>query len=152
MTQYGQALTDVVTNHLNSQVDAILANPDTADAGELSYVQSQMQEALGDTLALQTPGSFVNLQKSLVKVLVYDKNSLQLLSLAQTDPVKASLLFQDEDSNYEAAQQELQDNITQLGTSTVSLQLGPQEATSPSAFVAMVTTSLEFKPPMLSLK
>jgi PKD domain len=139
VTQYGEALSDAMGNHLNAQVDAILDNADTADVGELNYVQSQIQQALGDTLALQTPAPLVNLQKSMVKVLVYDKNSLGLLTLAQTDPVKASLIFQDEDSNYQSAEQELEDNINQLGGNTVSLQ---QDPTSPNAFVAMLDDAL----------
>jgi len=139
IAQYDAALTDAVNNHLTPQVDAILDSPDTADTGEMSYVEAQIQQTLGDTLALQTPASLVGLQKSMVKVLVYDKNSLQLLTLANTDPVKASLIFQDEDENYESAQQELQTDIDQLGGGNLSVQSDP---TSPSAFVAIVDKAL----------
>lgn len=136
---YYTALNDVLSNHFNGQVESILSNPDTADNNELSYVQTQMQEALGDTLALETPPSLVNFQKDLVKIFVYDKNFFQLLTLAQTDPVKASLIFNDEDNAFQLAQQDFQQDSQEIVSSTVSLQ---QNSASPSKIVAMVDSML----------
>jgi hypothetical protein len=65
ITAYDEALNDVTNNHFNSQVQAILNDPDTADMDDLSYIGTQMQEALGDTLALETPPSLVHFKKTL---------------------------------------------------------------------------------------
>ena len=119
---YNTALNDIMTSHVTARVQTILSNADAADANDLTYVQSQVQQALGDTLALEIPASLVHFQKDLVRIFVYDKNFFQLLTLAQTDPVKASLIFQGESSNFQLAQQEFQKDSQEIASGTVSLQ------------------------------
>ncbi len=119
---YGKALEGVLSAHIDDRVKSILNNSGDADTSDLAYIQSQMQQTLGDTLALQTPSQLVPFQKDMVKIFVYDKNFFQLLTLAQTDPVKASLIFQTEDSKFQLAEQKLQEDSQAIANNAVSLQ------------------------------
>lgn len=141
IAQYDTAFSNVVSSHLTSQVDTILDNPDTADTSDLASVGTAIQQTLGDTLALQTPASLVGTQRDLVKLLVYDKNSIQLLVLAQTDPVKASLIYQQESDKFQAAEDAFQADINKMSSSTGATSLNA-DPTSPDAFVAMVDAAL----------
>ena len=83
-------------------------NPDSSRAG---YVKDQVQGALDDTLGLTTPASLVDFQKSLVKILVYQKNMLALAASVGNDPVKASLTLQSQESDYTAALSDFQNQM-----------------------------------------
>jgi hypothetical protein len=74
-----------------------------------------------------------------VKILVYDKNFFQLLTLAQTDPVKASLIFQAEDTQFDLAQQEFAADSQEIASGTVSIQ---DNTPPPNKLVAMVDSAL----------
>ncbi|HUD10855.1 MAG TPA: hypothetical protein VMS08_00470, partial [Candidatus Saccharimonadia bacterium] len=127
LTNYGNAVNDILNNHINTQVQSIASDQtDTATAGDLAYVASQMQSALQDTASLKTPAPAVAYQKSLLASLVYEKNMLQLYTLAQTDPVKASLIFEQEDQKFSAVQQNFLNQAQDLTSKDLSLQQVPQ--------------------------
>jgi hypothetical protein len=81
-----------------------------------------VQGTLQDTASLKTPSAAEAYQKSLLTYLVYQKNMLQLYTLAQTDPVKASLVFQQEDQKFSLAKQSLLNQAQDLESNFLSLQ------------------------------
>jgi hypothetical protein len=125
LMNYGNALNDIMNSHLdtNAQVQSIVGDTSgSADASDLSFVGAQVESALQDASALQVPTPAVAYQKSLITDLVYEKNLIQLNTLAQTDPVKASLLFQQEDNRFYAVQTNFLDQAQSLTSKTLSLQ------------------------------
>jgi hypothetical protein len=84
----------------NTDIGGILGEENAADA---QTITNQTQETLQTVAAIPTPSSMVGLQESFIKLLVYEKNSTQLISEAATDPLRSSLTFQDEQSKYDLA-------------------------------------------------
>lgn len=122
--QYGTAIKNILDSHIaaNTQIQNLLSNAsDTPSPDDLTYLQSQIQNTLEDTAAVETPASLVGYQKSLIKVLVYEKNIVQLTNLAQTDPAKASLILQGESAKFSAAEQDLANQGAKIDQN-VSLQ------------------------------
>jgi hypothetical protein len=88
-------------------------------------IQTQMQGALQDVSAIPTPTPLVPFQKSFLKLLVYEKNMSALVADANTDPLKSSLLFQEEQGDYDLT-------ITQFETAWQSAAGGQPFPTSTS--------------------
>jgi hypothetical protein len=128
LTNYGDAVNGILNNHLDAQVQSIAGDQtDSATTGDITYVESQVQNALQDAASLKTPTPAAAYQKSLLANLVYEKNMLQLYSLAQTDPVKASLIFQQEDTKFSAVKQNFLDQAQELTSNYLSLEQIPQK-------------------------
>jgi hypothetical protein len=128
LTDYGEAMNGILNGHLNAQVQSIASNQtDSATTGDITYVESQVQSALQDAASLKTPAPAAAYQKSLLANLVYEKNMLQLYTLAQTDPVKASLIFQQEDTKFSAVQQNFVNQAQELTSNYLSLEQAPQK-------------------------
>ena len=63
LTNYGDAVSGILNNHLNSQVQSIASNQaDAATQSDLTYVQSQVQSTLQDAASLKTPAPAVAYQ------------------------------------------------------------------------------------------
>ena len=125
LTTYGNAITSIVNSHLNdnSQVQSIVGDQTGGtSASDLTFVESQVQSALQDISSLKVPTPAVAYQKSLLADLVYEKNLIQLNNLAQTDPVKAALVFQQEDEKFYSVQTNFLDQGQSLASKTISLQ------------------------------
>jgi hypothetical protein len=128
LTNYGDAVNGILNNHLNAQVQSIASNQtDAATASDIAYVESQVQNALKDAASLKTPAPAKAYQKSLLANLVYEKNMLQLYTLAQTDPVKASLIFEQEDTKFSAVQKDFANQAQELTSKYLSLERVPQK-------------------------
>ena len=125
LTTYGNAITSIIDSHLNknSQVQSIVGDQTgNTSASDLAFVESQVQSALQDISSVKVPTPAVAYQKSLLADLVYEKNLIQLNSLTQTDPVKAALVFQQEDEKFYSIQTNFLDQGQDLASRTVSLQ------------------------------
>ena len=128
LTSYGNAMNDVLNNHFTTQVQTILNNQTSlADASDVSYLTSQIQNALKDVASLKTPAPVVAYQKSFLTQLVYEKNMLQLYTLAQSDPVKASLIFEQESQKFDVVNQTLLNQAQNLESNFLSFQSVPQK-------------------------
>ncbi|HEY5221285.1 MAG TPA: hypothetical protein VIJ29_04055 [Candidatus Paceibacterota bacterium] len=129
LTNYGNDVYNTLNNHLsdNARVQSIVTEDPTSgvSADELAYVESQVQGTLQDISSLKVPTPAVAYQKSLLTYLVYEKNMADLNALAQTDPVKASLIFQGEQQNFTAAQQDLLNKAQALQQNSLSLEQIP---------------------------
>jgi hypothetical protein len=96
---------------LNSQ------NPDPAAA---EVVSGKIQAALQASMGLQTPAAAVNFQKSLIKMLVYEKNTLALLQNVSADPVKTGFILQAEEQKYNTALEEFQNETKKASALGIS--------------------------------
>jgi hypothetical protein len=123
LTNYGTDVDNTLNSHVNAQVQSIISSTtDSATPSDLSYVQSQIQNTLQDVASLKVPAPAVAYHKSLLAELVYQKNMAQLSALAQTDPVKASIIFQEEQQKFSAVQQNLLTQAQDLASKSLSLQ------------------------------
>ncbi len=109
---YGSALTDILNKNLISSGMQNVLNQ-TADPSSLPYLHDNIKTALRDISGLKTPAAGVNFQKSLVKILVYDKNSIDLFNGTSSDPLKSAVVFQAEQNNYQLALNEFQTAVQQ---------------------------------------
>lgn len=127
IANYSQSLSEVInTGLIASNVQTIVSNP-TPDPSQANFVASQMEQTLSDAIALPVPKPLTAFQESLITMLVYEKNELQLAANVGDDPVKTSLILQDEETKYDAAVQNFQ---TQLQNASAlqgfSFGTGPQ--------------------------
>ncbi len=128
LTNYGDAVNSILNNHINAQVQSIASNQaGNATANEITYTESQMQSALQDAASLKTPAPAEAYQKSLLANLVYEKNMLQLYTLAQTDPLKASVIFEQENAKFSAVQQNFANQAQKLTSNYLSFEQVPQK-------------------------
>jgi hypothetical protein len=128
LTNYGEAVDSILNSHINAQVQSIASNQaGNATANEITYTESQMQSALQDAASLKTPAPAEAYQKSLLANLVYEKNMLQLYTLAQTDPVKASVIFEQENTKFSAVQQNFANQAQKLTSNYLSFEQVPQK-------------------------
>jgi hypothetical protein len=126
ITNYGNALNGILNSHLDAQFQSIIGSQtDLADASSAAYLESQVQGTLQDTASLKVPTLALAYQKSLLAELVYEKNMLQLYTLAQTDPVKASLIFDQEDAKFALVKQNLSSQDQSLQNESLSFEQAP---------------------------
>ncbi|HVN26555.1 MAG TPA: PKD domain-containing protein [Candidatus Paceibacterota bacterium] len=140
IAQYGKALNDVLTKHfvstnLSEAVDSLGTDP-----GQMAAINTQIQGSLGDVLALRVPSQLADFHKSLVMMLVYEKNSLQLAEGANADPVKTGIIFKEEQAKYQAALQNLQ--LQMQKASQVGLYFGKNSNEDVSASISFVDNIL----------
>lgn len=84
----------------NSNIGGILGQQDPAS---VSIIEAQIQKMLQQATSTPTPTSLVGLQRSLIKLLVYEKNIVALATNSSSDPLKASLVFKGEQAGYDLA-------------------------------------------------
>lgn len=138
VSQYSNALNDIVSSHFIDTGIVAMVNAQNEDPAKAPYIRSQIAGALGDTLGLSVPAPLVNLQKSMVKVLVYEKNILALLNNVNNDPVKTSLILSDEENNYNTAVQDLSKQMQNAATvQGFSFGITPSGASGHNGAVAL---------------
>ncbi len=125
---YTNALNNIVNEDFIATNLMSIVNSQNPDPTQVSFVQSHIQKALSDSLALQTPAPLIAFQKSWVKMLVYQKNYLALLTDANTDPVKTALLLQNESVAYNAATQNFQNEMQNAQVNGISFGSAPKVA------------------------
>jgi hypothetical protein len=111
----------------------------TRDPNASSYMSDKVQTALQDIAGLQVPSSEKNLQKSLVRLLVYEKNMLSLATATSSDPLKTGLIFQIESQRYATAIQNFQTELQKTPIQNLSANL-PEE--NQNGIVAFINTAL----------
>lgn len=141
---YSDALNSIVNRRFVSTGLVSMVNSQSPDSSRVGDIQSQVQGALSDTLALQAPASLVNLQKSLVKVLVYEKNVLTLLQNANDDPVKTSLILSREENKYNDAIQNLRTEM-QKAAAVQGFSFGTTPGVTKNRAVALFDAILGIK-------
>jgi len=117
------------------------AGGDTANA---AYIQSSVTSALNSSAKLQTPANLADFQKSLVKLLVYEKNSLALAANANADPVKTSIVFQNEQLKYNVALGDFQ-NQFEKAQNVKGFSLGGTVGKNESNGIAFLNSLLGIK-------
>jgi hypothetical protein len=71
------------------------------DPSNFGAITPALKSVTQDIAQTPTPKNLASFQKSLVAALVYQRNMANLADLAQTDPVKASLIYQAESTKYD---------------------------------------------------
>jgi hypothetical protein len=99
--QYSDALNGVFDKDLVQSGIQDLVGQKGLDPSNFAAIESPLQGAVSDAASTPTPAKLVTFQKSLVAMLVYERNMAALADEAKTDPVKASLVFQNEENAYD---------------------------------------------------
>ncbi len=94
-------LLDTVKNEVNANNEE--------DASVLPRAGSAVVDMLGAAIALPTPASLVDFQKSFIKLLVYENAVSSLEQNTSDDPGKAALVLQYKQSDYDQAVQNFSD-------------------------------------------
>jgi len=95
-----------VETNLQSMLDQ------NADPNAAGYVHDQIQSALQNVGGLKVPAAAADFQKSIVKLLVYEKNLAELVrSASGDDPLKAVLVFQTQREKYSATLQDFKNEL-----------------------------------------
>ncbi|HEX4103856.1 MAG TPA: PKD domain-containing protein [Candidatus Paceibacterota bacterium] len=126
--QYVNALNTIGNDYfVNTDLQDSL-NSATVGPSDIDFAGTQVGDALNGVKNLVVPANLADFQKSLVKLLVYEQNSLALANSTSTsaDPVKSALVFQAEDAKYQAALQDFQDEF-QSATQSGLLTLAPNQ-------------------------
>ena len=119
ITNYASAIQDIFNqNFVQTNLQAMLDNNDDPSAG--AYIQPKIQTALKDIAGLQTPASLVDFQKSLITLLVYEKNTLALGEgiASSSDPLKTALILQAEANKYNVVTQNFQNSLQRASAVT----------------------------------
>jgi len=132
LATYGSALDAILNNDIvQPDLQDMLSN--NADPSFEPYVESKVQIALQDIAGLKTPAPAVALQKSLIKTLVYSKDSIALAANANTDPLKTELILQAEGTKYDEAVNDLQTQVQNAQAQNLfSMSNMPTETGSPN--------------------
>jgi hypothetical protein len=146
MTNYSAALGNIFNqDFVQTNIQAMVTNnSDPSDAG---YVSNEIDSALKDIAGLQTPQSAVEFQKSLLKMLVYEKNILGLLNTTSSDPMKMALTIQGENAPYNTVTQNFSEQLKKIsGVNGFSLAIPSATPVAPKGFVGFIDNVLGIKP------
>jgi hypothetical protein len=116
VASYSAALQNLFDQYFIKTNLQSMASGGNSDSVDPAYVNSQIQGALQAATKIPTPVPVVSFQKSLVKLLVYEKNTLALAENSSDDPVKNSLVIQAEQQKYNLAIQDVRTEMQKLST------------------------------------
>lgn len=103
-TAYSDAITKVFNDSfVQSGIQSIVSNTAGADPTNAKVARSSVEGALASAATINTPTNLGGFHKSLIKLLVYEKNTLSLAENVNADPVKTSIVFQNEQLKYNLA-------------------------------------------------
>ena len=105
ISAYSDALNGALEKNLVQTGAQSLVGQQNLDPSNFAVVTPALQAAARDVAQTPTPQKLASFQKSLVAALVYQRNMANLASLAETDPVKASLIYQAQSAKYDAVLQ-----------------------------------------------
>jgi hypothetical protein len=123
-------------NFVQSGVQGLVGQQNL-DPSNFAAIAPPLKTAVADIAQAQTPTNLANFQKSLVTMLVYEKNMVVLGDLAQSDPVKAAVIYQAEREKYTAALQNF-GNEFQKASSKGLLSFGKPSPDKTNAAVAFL--------------
>lgn len=98
---YDVALNSVLNKDLVQSGAQSLIGQEDLDPSNFQAIEPAIDDTVSSTAAIPTPANLVSFQKSFVAMSVYEENMASLADMAQTDPVKASLIYEGEDAKYD---------------------------------------------------
>ena len=138
---YNDALNSMFSkNFVQSGVQSLVGQKDL-DPSNFNAIVPPLGSAVTDAVATPVPSNLASFHKSLVAMLVYEKNMAALGTLAQTDPVKAAIIYQGERDRYTATVQAF-GNEFQKASSKGLLSFGGASAGKVSPITAMLNAAL----------
>ncbi|HTY39676.1 MAG TPA: hypothetical protein VMC43_01115, partial [Candidatus Paceibacterota bacterium] len=114
--------------------------PDPTSLTPFDPTSLPIPQALADAQSIPTPEPFAKLQWDLIKTIAYQNKAIDLIKIADTDPVGASVIMQVQEANYLATLDDLQ----QESQKAVALGILPGEAPLPG-IVSLVNGLLGIK-------
>jgi hypothetical protein len=119
LATYIQNINKILENRfVKTDVDQLLAAEDSS-ANNAALAAEPIESALKDALTLSTPKPLLGFQKSIARTLTYESQVLKLVTNSETDPLKASLIFQAQEKNYNLALLELNNEIQKLNSEKI---------------------------------
>ena len=134
VADYSTALNTIFNKYFVSTDLQDTLNTQNSDPAELPYISSQLNGALSDILSTKTPTSLLSFQQSLVRVIVYEQDVVQLAENAGTDPTRASLDVESEQTGYTSAINTLTQQMkgaSSLGVSFNNVGIGTKNSSVP---------------------
>jgi hypothetical protein len=119
---YLQLFNNIYNENVNqTNIQNILNQTNNISQDSLLLVESSVNNALTETLQIPTPPIFADFQKSFIKMLIYANNSLQLATNQINDPVKTSIILNSENSKYQLAVNNFNNQIQKLRLKNLSI-------------------------------
>jgi hypothetical protein len=119
---YSQLFNNIYNENINkTNIQNILNQTSNISQDSLLLVESSINNALTETLQIPTPPIFADFQKSFIKMLIYANNSLQLATNQINDPVKTSIVLNSENSKYQLAINNFNNQIQKLRLKNLSI-------------------------------
>jgi hypothetical protein len=119
---YLQLFNNIYNENVNqTNIQNILNQTNNISQDSLLLVESSVNNALTETLQIPTPPIFADFQKSFIKMLIYANNSLQLATNQIDDPVKTSIILNSENSKYQLAVNNFNNQIQKLRLKNLSI-------------------------------
>lgn len=132
---YGIVFNNILDKYFNqSGVSNLLSFSDpflTTTNQNLSRAADMMNQAVSAAINTPAPAPVVPFHKSLLKLLVYEKNVVNEGIVGLSDPLKASLVLSAQEANYASAIQDFSNQLQKIQSLNISLRSGGSSASSP---------------------
>lgn len=111
IASYGNALGSIIdTYFVKTNLQGTLTSSN-ASPDDVSFVSSNIGNALDAVEGLAVPANLVTFDKGLIKVLVYEKNSVGLAENSSDDPVQTMVILRAEGEKYNKALAEFRNDL-----------------------------------------
>ncbi len=111
LKSYSDALNNIANSYVvKTNLQGMVSDPSNGTLENVGYIAGNIGNALNDVASLSVPANLSDFQKNLVKLLVYEKNTLALVQNGTEDPLKMSFVLQAEDAKYQAAMRSFNDS------------------------------------------
>jgi len=126
---YGKAFTALENKYfIQTDLSGLLNKDGAGDSSETTiFAIQQLNSAIQEATALAVPESLVSFHKSFVKLLVYERNALQNLQTAGTDPFRAELVMQSKERAYNDAEAAFEHELPNAQAFLQSAANSPEE-------------------------
>ena len=118
---YGEAVNNIFEKYIiKPDIQDVVQNA-AGDPSALAIAAPALSSALAEAIQIPTPPTLVDFQKSFIKFLTYEQNALRVAQNAATDPVKASLILQSENTKQQTALNQFKNELGKASLVNLSL-------------------------------
>ncbi len=141
--KYAGSINEILGKYfLQSDIASIFyQDPATADTSKLANAQNSVKDAFDETKSVTIPATLADFHKSLLKILVYEKNAIALGVNAADDPLKASLIIKAKSNAYDLALLDFQSKLQKTGLRDIFSSRTPKS----NGFIAFMNNLLGVK-------
>ena len=136
LSDYSNTLNAVFNKDFVQSGAQSLVGQQDVDISNIAALSAPLQDAAQTIIDTPTPANLSGFQKSLVATLIFQKNMVDLGALGQTDPVKASIVFQAEQARYNQVWQDFETQYQKaVNSGVISLNVESKPSNGLVAFV-----------------